>query len=327
MAGIPGNQAWFGVGRQASKGTAADIIFKDPFTGGNITPERPIERLSETDDNRDQGVAYLQRYGVTGSPECYVRDDSIVMHLLGVLGAISTSGAGPNYTHELTPATTLPYMTLFRSIGTAFWENYLNCLYNGLTIKGEAGGALTMSADIVGTLANQLAADPDAGVTLNRAAPYYYQQAAITLGGGSTRLLKSFELNINNNVTQQLTDDLEPYDVVAGKREVGLSFDMIFEDLTEYNKFHYGGAAPSLPEAQNATLYETSATLTFTVGANNSVEFEIPHLIYEEFPIEPDAGGDPIVVSARAVANRDETDPVLTATVENQNAGTVYAAT
>lgn len=328
MAGVAGNLAWLGVGRQAAKDTAAATpIAKHPLTGGTISPKRPIERLEETDASRDQGIAYVQSYGAEGSPEFYARDDSSVIHLLGVLGALNTSGS-TNYTHTITPANALPYMTFWRDIGAGVLkEAAKNCLYNSLTIKGEAGGPLTITADIQGTLVTQIATHPVAMPANPEAdAPFYYSQGAITLGGGTSRQLKSFELTINNNLTQQLTDDLEPLDIVPGKREVSLSFDYIFENLAEYNKFHYGGASPSLPAPQAADLYETAAVLTFTQGANNEISLSVPHLIYEEFPIEPDAGGAPIEVSARGTANRNTSDPVVTAVVKNQSAGTVYAA-
>lgn len=328
MAGTPGNLAWLALGRQAAKGTAATTPFaKHPFTGGSINPKRPIARLEETDASRDQGVAYVQSYGAEGSPEFYCRDDSSVGHLLGVLGAIATSGT-TNYTHVLTPANALPYMTLWKDIGSGLLkERYKNVVYNGLTLKGEAGGALTWTADVQGTLAEQLSTHPvGMPADVENDSPFYYSTATVTLGGGTSRQVKNFEVSINNNLTSQQTDDYELYDIVPGKREVSVSFDLIFEDLVEYNKFHYGSASPSLPAAQNPTLYETALSLNFSNGANNQITLAVPHLIYEEFPVDPDAGGGPIEVSARGTANRNTTDPIITATVLNQSAGTVFAA-
>ena len=134
-----------------------------------------------------------------------------------------------------------------------------------------------------------------------------------TLGGGATALVRSFELTIENNVTRQQTDDVTPYDVVEGMREVSLGFDLVFETLDEYNKFHYGGAAGT---AISSTIFTTSAVFTFTQSANSAVSFNLPAIAYQEFPIEPDPGGDPVVASVRAVAQRSGS-PVVTATVTN----------
>jgi hypothetical protein len=133
------------------------------------------------------------------------------------------------------------------------------------------------------------------------------------LGGSVNALVGSFELTIENNLSLQQTDSSVPYDVVEGTREISLGFDLIFEDLSEYNKFHYGGAAGT---TISPNIFTTSALFTFTKGANNSVAFNLPNIAYEEFPVEPDPGGDPVTVSVRAVAQRGGT--ILTATVKNQ---------
>ena len=129
-------------------------------------------------------------------------------------------------------------------------------------------------------------------------------------------MVRSFELNIDNNLSLQQTDASVPYDVVEGTREVSLSFDLIFETLSEYNAFHYGGTSGT---AVSSNIYTTSADFQFDNGANNQIKFTLPSIAYEEFPVEPSAGGDPVTVSVRAVAQRGGS-PVITAVVKNQDA-------
>jgi hypothetical protein len=449
MAGISGNQAYVGVGVQvAGKGVSADIAFKNPFTGGNFQPVKAMEHLSETDSNRDQGVTYVQKLSSAGAPEMYVRDDSLVAYAVGVLGEIDTDDNNPNYVHEITPGNSLPYLTLYRNVGPDLFEKAIDCVVNSLTIKAEAGQPLKVTANIMGGNMVLDDEDPDDTLDITAAAPYYYMEGAITLGGGATSLVKSFEVTVENNVVEQLTDDYVPYDHAPGKREVSVSFDMIFEDLSQYNKFHYGAAVdnavaasyttalagsnndliftaqtpgtggnsitiryvdPSAndqvlsvgvvgnaitvnlatggggaitttandiiaeieesvaasalvsvtqagalgsgvvtalavqnlangantgstlvyPQEQTTDIFEDSASFVFTKGADNSITFDFPRLAYEEFPIEPNPAGDPIVVSARATAQRStdpDDDPVTTWTIANQTAGTVYSA-
>jgi hypothetical protein len=151
---------------------------------------------------------------------------------------------------------------------------------------------------------------------------YNFNDATITLGGGATALIRSFEFSLENNLTMQQTDDVEPYDVVEGTREIDLSFDLIFETLDEYNKFHFGGAAGV---NVSKDIFSTSAVFSFDKGANNGISFNFPSIAYQEFPVEADPGGDPVVVSARAVAQRSGS-PITTVTVKNQSAGTRYAS-
>ena len=320
MAGIRGNQAWFMAAKQATKGTPATpavaTTYKNPFSGGNISPVREVEQLQETDASRDVGVSYVSASGVEGSPEFYVRDSSIAAYLYWALGAVASSGVGPNYTHTITPGSALPYITAWKSLGDLLWEQYLDCKVGTLTIAAEAGQPLVATAAIQGAQASRLTADPSVtpAIPLESSQVYNFNQASITLGGGATALIRSFELTIENNLTRQQTDSVSPYDVYAGTREVSLGFDLYFETLDEYNKFHYGGAAGT---AISDTIFTTSATFDFSLGTNNSVGFNLPSIAYQEFPVEPSAAGDPVVSSVRAVAQRGGS-PVLTATVKNQ---------
>lgn len=320
MAGLRGNEAWLMFAKQASKGTLATVAaattHKLPFTGGNIMPVRETDNYSETDASRDQGAPYVVNSGVEGTPEVYVRDASIGGLLLGVLGTDVVTGTMPDWTHTITPANTLPYFSFWRNLSSTLYESYRDCQIGSLTISAEAGAPLTAAVGVQGLIPTRLTANPDAGdlAPLASGAVYSYNEAAVTLGGGATSLIRSFELTIENNLTRQQTDDVVPYDVTPGIREVSLSFDMIFESLDEYNKFHYGSAAGT---TVSNNIYTTSAVFAFNKGANNEIAFNLPSIAYTEFAPEPDAGGDPITVSVSAVGVRSGS-PIVTATVKNQ---------
>lgn len=325
MAGLRGNQATVGVAKQTAFGTAsAAIRFRSFLTGGNAgTPDRVVERLAETDASRDAGSSYLSRSGSSGTAEFYVRDDILPLILSAALGPTITSSGTTNYTHTIdAQGTALPYMTFWRDISATLWERYTDCIVTNATFRAEAGQPLICSISFIGRAATRLTTQPDAAVTPSATLqPYIFHQATITLGGGASTDVSSFELSIENNGTHQQTNNIVPIDVYAGTREVNLSFDYLVRNLDEYNKFHYGAVGGT---AQSTSLYTTQATLDFNSGANNEVKLDIPSLAYEEFPIEPNVAGDPIVVSARGAAQRGAS-PVIQTTVKNQTAGTVYA--
>jgi len=320
MAGLRGNEAWFMFAKQASKGTLATVAtattHRVPFSGGNIGPVRETDTFAETDASRDQGFPFVTTSGVEGSPETGVRDASIGGILLGVLGTDVVTGTMPNYIHTLTPANTLPYFSFWKGLSSTLYESYRDCQISSVTIGADAGGVLTAALGIQGIVPVRLTTDPSVtpAIPMATGALYNFNEATVTLGGGATSLIRSFELTIENNVSRQQTDDVVPYDVVPGVREVSLSFDMIFETLDEYNKFHYGGAAGT---AISNTIFQTSAIFSFSKGANNEVSFNLPQIAYTELSPEPDPGGDPIVVSVAASAVRGGS-PVVTATVKNQ---------
>lgn len=325
MAGLKGNVAWLAAAKQSARGTAATVAlpaaavpgtYKVPFAGGSIAPVRQTDNLSETDSSRDRGTSYVVTSGVEGEPSFYVRDANIGFWLQAGLGADAVTGTTPNFIHTLTPSNSLPYITAWRNIADTLWEQYLDCKVNSLGISAQAGQPLMCSAGIQGRQSTRLTTDPTttAAIPIANGAVYNYNDAAVTLGGGATALVSSFDLSITNAVTRQQTDDVVPYDVVEGIREVSLGFDLIFEDLVEYNKFHYGSSSGTVI---SPNIFTTSATFTFTKSVNNEISFTFPSIAYEEFPVEPNAGGDPITVSVRAIAQRGAS-PVVTAVVKNQ---------
>lgn len=329
MAGIRGNVAWLGSAFQSGASAATFVAangFKVAYAGGNIGPVREVDHLAETDTSRDQGISYVTQAGVEGEPEFYVREESIVFWLKAALGTLATTGS-TNFVHTVTPANTLPKFTAWRDLGDLLYEQYLGCKASSITIAAEQGQPLTATVGIQGAKSTRLTVAPDnaAPIAVESSVPYYYQRSAavgiVTLGGGATALVRSFELGIENNVTRQHTEDVEAYDVVEGQREVTLGFDLIFEALDEYNKFHYGGAAGT---AISPNIFNTSAVFTFNKGTNNEIAFTLPSIAYEEFAPEPDPGGDPVTVSVRATGQRSAS-PIVTAVVKNQAAATRFA--
>jgi hypothetical protein len=260
MAGVPGNIAWVLANKQTVKGTPAAATavggaFKMPLTGGNIGPTRNMDNLDETDSSRDQGVATSQQTGVEGTPEFYVRDASIGFWLHKVLGADAVTGT-TNFVHTITPANALPYITAWRNIGHALGAvpRLQGRLHRDLGRRGQPAHGIGWHQGLVHRLTaarttpRQITVGQRPGLQLQR-------RDGVTLGGSVSALVRSFELTIENNLSLQQTD-LVPYDVVEGTREVSLGFDLIFETLDEYNKFHYGGAAGT---TQVPTIFTTSA--------------------------------------------------------------------
>jgi hypothetical protein len=356
MAGLRSNSAWWAIQKQLAQGTAAAgtaaSAFKIPFAGGSIGPVRETDRLAETDSSVDQGDPYVTASGVEGSPEAYVRDSYLPLLLHGVLnGAIVSSGT-TNFTHQIDAAANdMPYYTIWKDIGAqsattpfaalapGIMEKFVDCRIGSATISAEAGSPLTIAAGIQGRIpTNEDAPASIAGLAMSQDPVYLYSHATdyaanpdvslIKLNNGATFKIRSFELTIENNVSRQQTNTVYPLDVPAGVREVTLGFDLVFDDNSMYEQYHYAGGVDATTNIYTlgSTIAAPGAQFIFRRGTNNEVSFTLPKIAVEEFPVEPDPGGDPIVVPVRGVALRGTaTDPIVRATVKNQNAGTAYA--
>lgn len=329
MAGLRGNQAYFLAGVQEEKGKEA-AAWQDayPFSGGNIAPTHSTDQLSETDNTRDAGDFFVQQTAVEGAPETYIRDTSIHHPLQYVLGAAEHAKIGEtsNYTHTITPAASLPYVTFGKSQGALLFEQYNDCKVDELSLAWATGSPGTAALSVMGLSAVRQAAAWEAESEVAgqveddvpafaSAAPLNFNKATIKLGGAETRLISSFECTISNGLSLQQTDDSVPYDVVEGVFSVTLGFDYIFESLAEYNKFHYGEASGT---KQSPDIYKTSAEITLEgASANNKLKLTFPEFTYQEFPVEPDPGGAPVTVAARGAAQRHASG-FVTAVVTNQ---------
>lgn len=160
MAGLRGNQASFALAKQTGK-NFPKTVYTDrlPLTNGNIAPSRNTGNLAETDANRDQGIVFLQDYGVEGNPEVYVRGDNIHHILEAALGTLGTSGAGP-YTQTITPANALSYYSMYKELGGTLFEQFTDCKVGQLDITADAGQPLNAALTINGRQAQRLTTAP-----------------------------------------------------------------------------------------------------------------------------------------------------------------------
>jgi hypothetical protein len=328
MAGLSGSQAYFGIAKNVNnaKGGAVPTTprWRNPFTGGSAGPERVVERLQETDTTRDPGSAYLVRGGAAGSPEFYVRPDSFPAYAAAAFGNLVTSGAGP-YVHTIdTTAATLPYVAFFKMLGGTIFERYEDCMVSSLTVRAEAGQPLSAAMSFMGLSVTRSDAEWTTPGTYDVAEPWYFHEATIAIGGSTVTNVRSFELTLENNVQQQQTDSIALYDVVPGRRELSGSFDMIFDSTDAFNAYkthHYGTTSGT---TQPNTLQTQSLSFTFAKGTD-TVQFTVNKAAYEEFPADPDAGGDPVISSVRFAGIRPDSGAFATCIVNNDIVNTTGA--
>jgi hypothetical protein len=318
MSGLNGGNAWFAFARQSGKGTPATpgaTTDKVPFSGGDISPNPTSNQLQETDATRNQGNSYKSVLSIAGAPQFYVRDANF--HHVADLALGTTAHSGTtNYTHTTTQASVLPYLTAWKQLGGSLWERFDDCKVNEWTVSADAGSPLVSTFDLVGSTYTRLTSDPLGAATLANGAVYNYNEAAVTYNAvAGTRNIGSFELTVTNNVSLQQTDDIAPYDVVEGLCEISLGFDLIFEDLLEYNYFNTGTTTgtTATPNTQTRDLI-----FAFTKGANNAITFTIPNVAVTEFKPEPSPTGDPIVVPVRGVVQRPASGSIITVETKNQ---------
>lgn len=337
MSGVAGNNAWWMFQVQTAKGTPATVAlpinttagkkvgaFKVPFSGGNIEPNRVFGKLAETDSSRDVGVSFPKVGGLTGTAEAYVRADSIGALMYYVCGESTEAGTEKKWTHTAKPATTIPYVTFWRAIhpggGTPeLFEQFEDCFLSSLQIKTTAGEPLTAAATVQGIKTTRLTADPStaASIPLDKEYVYNFNDAIVKVNTVESSLISSFDMTINNAVTALQTDSFSPLDVVAGLRTIDLTFDIVFESITQYNEFNYGASGGT---AESNKLFTSELEFEFkqkpTGHEEETLKFKFPKVAYETYPITPNTSGAPIVVAVKGVAQRNT--PIFESVITNE---------
>ena len=322
ITGISSRIGTVAFGIQASKGTPAANPTVKTFlqAAPTLKPYQTDQRYTETDSNRDAGDPYISQIGVAGDVPIYCRDSlmSLLWHLS--LGANADSGAADPYTHTATPANDLPYFTMWRMVGNAIFEQYVDCKVNQITFDGAAGQPLTATLNIMGVTSTFLASD-NTTVDALQTTPYLYMDGAGALKVDTVAYpIHALNLVVNNNLTAFQADGYGIDNVDPGGRDITGSYTIRFGGATvlplDYRAFFYGS---DVGTAQTTTFSTHALDFLFTRSAAplHTMEIQIPKVKWADIPVQPEPGGNVIEVqcafeSMRAGFTSHVENPIMT---------------
>jgi len=196
------------------------------------------------------------------------------------LGADAKSGAGP-YTHVLTPARPLPYVTFERGLKTDILaERIQDCKVNHLAIAGDAGKRVTLDVDFMGCRAVLQASTLSDTYETDRA--FVFMDGTFTIFGGAFTRIQSFKLDLNNNCKAEQTVEVYPSYITDGELAVTLNFEIIYDSAdTNIADIFYGGGTTAAEAVATGAI-----TMDFVYGTGadeREFKFEIPSggLVYQ----------------------------------------------
>lgn len=336
--GLLSQEGHVGIKTQASKGTYADPGAAAPNDGvffrtrsGAMGGDRELLIPDpEIGGNRDIPGAALGPIAFSGEFDFYVRMEVLATLLYGALGAVSTSGAlpdpGTGYAHAITPAATLPWMSLEEKIANSFEVfGYTDAKINTLHIEADADGYVMGSVGII-------ALSQDGTITATAAVSQRNDTSPLLVGTNVNVTLdsvalpaKSFSLDINNN----LEDDdfrlgsLFLGDLTEKRREITMSVTIRPEDADYWKMATWGSTAATAPEGQ-PTYEDVAITVesyedipTAAAGSPYSLDVDIPQAVLVPFTVDP--SGDDVLehdIEIRAVRPDPGVD-IATFTVTN----------
>lgn len=323
MSGISSRHGTIAIAKQTAKGSAAATpTVKFALSAApSVAPIKERGRYVMTDQGRDPGQAYTSRMAVGGDFQVYMHPDGFGLLGLGVLGTNADTGAGPNYTHTITPADDVPWFTVWRMVGKVIFERFVDCKINTLRVEGNAGSPLVVSIGLEGIKAEFEAADT--ALAKLTSAGYLYPEAngRILLAAVAKRIHR-VTIDIGNGLSSYQADDYHPSDIDPGGREVGLSFATRFASgaigVNEYRTYYYGSNAGT---QQSGAVATQAFSVEFYRDANTSVKFDFPQVAFAAVPVNPDPGGDPLEVEVATVVEKPTgATPIVTLVVKDQTA-------
>ena len=290
MAGHSGQFYTLAVGRQTSKGTAQTTPkFKLRTTGGAVIPDQTIIDLPETDSSIQRSKSAKVGHSIGGANEGMIRADEFGFLAYLHLGANNTTGAGP-YTHTATAAAQQPYGTLYPAYdSTALVDRYVDCRITELVARGSGQQALTYSAGWMGLSSTHGETDPGspAPSTLD---PLTYPDVTVTLGGVTTDIVESWELNSTRNAEVIYGDTgMSASEVGTGRWSVTGSLVVLFETDAKHRAWITNSTSGTSP---SATIFNEALTILCQRSASNSVQFTMSAVELRRVALAPDPSGN-----------------------------------
>ena len=327
----------FGVKTQTAKGTYMSpgavapnqgvfVFFRSGALGGNRELLIPDPEIG---GSRDIPDAQLGPISYSGEIDMYARLESLATFLRGALGAVVSTGAAPTgYSHVITPADTIPWISVEEKIANGYESfKYTDSKVNTFHMEADANGYLMATAGLI-ALKQELVTPTALGTQRRDSSPLVVGSNICVRWGGVDLPAKSFTLDINNN----LEDDdyrlcsMSLGDAVEKRREITMGVTIRPNDATLWRTAMWGGPAAVAPLGQS---YKDDVEIDIetyedipgaTAGVKYNCTIVIPQAIIAPFSLDP--SGDDVLehdVEIRAVRPNLAT-PVLTATILNSYA-------
>lgn len=312
-----------GLSKQSAQGSGAASATFGYGVGANSVLKLNLTEaeIPLTWSNRD--VLGFDRSGVkpAQSLETVATPAVVGLFLLGVLGSDVVTGAGP-YTHTLTPANVLAYLTAFGFLGTADYASIVDCKVSSVELSWTAAGKVTVKVEIMGVTPSMLASAYTETNLENLTTGGYFTAGGGTFSiEGAAAAVESGSIKFDTHIVQPaVASTVLPADVVEGKLEVTWSLKILPTSTALFRGVYFGaetaGALSSI-----ATIPRLGAvSCAFTGPAGESLTVASPKMKFiAEFPESSPEGG-PAEITVAGTTVLPASGPSVTATLVNATA-------
>lgn len=304
------NEGYIGLGKQASKGTGvAPSKFVKWDGATSLTPKLEFTVRREGGDGLYNALSYVTAHKADGQFALLCRPDIMAALLAWALGADSVSGAADPYTHTITPAASVPWLSIERQLASiADCERLVDCVIESLVIEGKGGLPLKATVGFLGIRGTHGIAAASATYEADR--PYMFFDAAFQVNGSAVATVTEFRLAIKNLFEADLyTTEVYRADLPLIGRDVEVEFGFPMENLNQYREVLYGTSTGTAPaETLKTGSFEIDAN--FTGAAARQMKLVVTNLVHVESPLEHDSEAGIFRYSCKAQALKGASDLV-----------------
>ncbi|MEA3279476.1 MAG: phage tail tube protein [Thermodesulfobacteriota bacterium] len=257
QGGVPAALSYFAVFQEDAFGTVTGLTAGtngtafEPLSFG-IKTEIESQKLDTISRNRGTAKRVQLNKTVAGAVETFLHPFESSRFLFNVMGGTVTSAGGSTnvYIHSITAGnfshTALASLAIKSRVGSSHYRKYIGGRVNQLTISGNIGEPIKMSAEMIfGDMTMTSSDSIDGTLSLSTKLPFTFDQANFIYAATTASLtttnkefIESFEFTINNNLDESRA--LGTNGVVClppKRREVGLKFTQRFDTTTAYDRF------------------------------------------------------------------------------------------
>jgi hypothetical protein len=293
--GVPffGYDSAIAVAKETAYGTFVTASSFIEFLTESIKVAREEIKLESINNSRDYSKRMIGNESVEGSIEAHlnVASDGIVNIIKQAIGGTVSSAVvvgGVEYLHTLYPgdmennkatttATDMKGLSFIVRRGTTAGAlsvfNYSGMRVNNLTIKGEVGQPIMITADMIGKGMSLSSTCPT--VALSDVLPVNFTGITIKTGDSlssvSTEYFKSFEFTLANNIdAQRFLGSRQVGLLPPIKRDVTLKLAQNFDTMTSFNRFFSNTVTSiSIIGDSQQTIGAGSTTYSFQIDLPN----------------------------------------------------------
>ena len=310
MNAVRTTDGYVGIGKQASKGTSVVPTHFLRLSGPeSMVQNQEVSEHRSLSSDQELDAIYKIGHGPDGGAPIMVRPDMGAFLLAMILGADSIAGSGP-YTHTITRANTIPWLSIDRKLTDA--ERFEDCKLNQLVISGEAGNPITMDFTFMGIDCNIESAETPSYETDE---PFmFFDTGSYTLDSGAITNINSFTITINRNLSPVKTTSFKRNTLLETGFDIEVALRLLYEDNAKYKDILFGGSTALTDVLDDGDL---TIDLTYGSGADlRQFKIAIPALKHLDSSkhLDPDPKAVYLDMRSKAIKSGSE---IITGTCQN----------